>query len=318
MQGPVQLLPEQAATIATDIDLLIYGLVGVSLFFFLLVTALIAFFAIRYRAGSKANRVRTQPDKFTLEIIWTIIPTILALGFFVWSMDVFFDYFRVPENSHEILVTGKQWMWKIQHPNGKREINELHVPVDTDIKLTMTSEDVIHSFFVPAFRIKKDVLPGKFTDLAFRATKPGRYHLFCAEYCGLNHSTMTGTVVVMEQNSYQEWLRTGTNPALASQGAGEQLFTRLGCAVCHRESAGARGPSLNGLLAREVELRSGEVIQPDDEYIRESIVNPRAKLVAGYPALMPTYKNQLTGEELLQLVDYVKSLSETTTAQSTP
>lgn len=290
-------------------DLFLYVLVGLSVFFFVLVVALVAIFAIRYRHGSKANRQRRYADSFWLEVFWAGVPTLIALALFVWSAAVFFNYWRIPEGAQEVFVTGKQWMWKIQHANGRREINNLHVPINTPIKLTMTSEDVIHSFFIPEFRVKRDVLPGKYTTLWFEPTKTGTYHLFCAEYCGLNHSTMTGSVIVMEQTDYEKWLLEGNVEELAGGAStGEQIFTKMGCLVCHREGASARGPFLAGVFGSEVQLQTGETITADEEYLRESILNPKAKIVFGYAALMPTYKNQLSQDDVFELVNYIKSL----------
>jgi cytochrome c oxidase subunit 2 len=207
----------------------------------------------------------------------------------------------------EIYVVGKQWMWKIQHPSGNREINELHIPVGKPVKLVMTSQDVIHSFYVPAFRIKQDVLPGRYSTQWFEATRTGEYHLFCAEYCGTSHSGMIGKIVVLEQDEYEDWL-TGKMGGATMLSSGEQLFQQFGCQTCHRQVSGQRGPSLEGLFGKQVRLTSGDVVLADQEYIRESILNPNAKLVAGYPRLMPTYRNQLNPDQVNQLVEYVKSM----------
>jgi cytochrome c oxidase subunit 2 len=217
--------------------------------------------------------------------------------------------YRMPAEALDIYVVGKQWMWKFQHTTGQREINELHVPVGRKIKLTMTTEDVIHSFFVPAFRTKTDVVPGRYTYLWFQATKPGRYHLFCTEYCGTNHSGMTGSIVVMEPTEYDEWLSGGANQQ-SPVAAGQQLFQTLGCASCHSEGGqGGRGAPLAGIFGKQVALANGQTVTADDAYLRESILNPQAKLVAGYGPIMPTFQGQVSEEQLLQLVTYIKSLS---------
>jgi cytochrome c oxidase subunit 2 len=217
-----------------------------------------------------------------------------------------------PKNAMEIYVVGKQWMWKIQHPEGNREINELHVPVGRPVKLIMTSQDVIHSFYIPAFRIKQDVLPGRYSEQWFEATTPGEYHLFCAEYCGTSHSGMIGKVIVMEPADYEKWLMSASATGIAMAANGAELFERYGCRTCHRQDSGQRGPALDGLFGKQVKLAGGQTIVADQEYIRESILNPSAKMVEGYAPLMPTYKNQLTHEQVNQLIEYVRSLSPTT------
>jgi cytochrome c oxidase subunit 2 len=202
---------------------------------------------------------------------------------------------------------GKQWMWKAQHPLGKSEINMLHVPVNQPVKLIMTSQDVIHSFYIPAFRVKKDVLPGRYTELWFEATKTGEYHLFCAEYCGTEHSQMIGSVVVMEQLEYERWL-SGNVAGESMAAAGQRLFEQRGCASCHAGTSDARGPALAGLFGKEVQLEDGRTVTADESYLRESILNPQAKVVAGYSPVMPTFEGQISEEGLLQLVAYIKSL----------
>jgi cytochrome c oxidase subunit 2 len=228
---------------------------------------------------------------------------------FGWGSLLFLRNARTPPGSFEIYVVAKQWMWKIQHPEGLREINELHVPTGMPVRLVMTSEDVIHSFYVPAFRVKQDVLPGRYTSMWFQPTRAGKYHLFCAEYCGNQHSAMGGWVYVMEPAEYEKWLSGGsTGESMATTGQG--LFERLGCSSCHRSEGGGRGPSLEGLLGKKVQLDSGQAVVADESYIRESILNPRAKIVGGYQPLMPTFQGQVSEEQLLQLVAYLKSLKK--------
>jgi cytochrome c oxidase subunit 2 len=235
---------------------------------------------------------------------------------FAWGASLYFHLSYPPANALNLYVVGKQWMWKIQHPEGRREINELHVPVGQPIKLTMTSEDVIHSFFVPAFRTKMDVVPGRYTTLWFEATKAGEYHLFCAEYCGTSHSLMIGRVVVMEPVQYQEWLSGGSSQEPLTV-AGERLFQQLGCDTCHRADSRARGPVLEGLFGKSVQLQGGQTVIADEAYIRESILNPNAKLVTGYQPLMPTFQGLVSEEGILQILAYIKSLrtSEETRAE---
>jgi cytochrome c oxidase subunit 2 len=226
---------------------------------------------------------------------------------FFWSADIFFVLRRPPRDSMEIKVVGKRWMWKLQHLSGQREINELHVPVGVPVKLTMTSEDVIHGFFVPAFRVKMDVLPGRYTTLWFKATKAGRYHLFCAEYCGTKHSGMTGWVVVMEPAEFQTWLSGGAS-GLSLAAAGQKMFQDLGCVTCHQADATGRGPSIEGVYGRSVRLVGGGTVTADEAYIRESIVTPAAKVVEGYQPIMPTYQGLVNEEGLMQLIAYIASL----------
>src|SRR6185503_3537020 len=218
---------------------------------------------------------------------------------------------RPPDDALQVNVVGKQWMWKVQHMNGRREINELHMPVGRPVRITMTSEDVIHSFYVPAFRTKQDAVPGRYTSMWFEATKPGRYHLFCAEYCGTLHSGMIGQVVVMEPAAFQAWLSgsvSGEGPALSAAAAGEQVFIRTGCPSCHAAEPGARGPALAGLLGSTVKLRGGRTVTADEGYVRESIFNPTAKVVDGYEPITPTYQGLLSEEDVMQLIAYLRSL----------
>jgi cytochrome c oxidase subunit 2 len=305
------LFPESASTMSGRIDLLYFFLVAVSLFFAVLISLLVIYFAIKYR---QRPEVEQPPNPILgdirLELLWTFIPLALSLIMFVWGTNLFFAFAKAPSNALEIFVVGKQWMWKLQHLEGKREINELHVPVGYPIKLTMTSEDVIHSFFIPAFRVKMDVLPGRYTSAWFEATKTGEYHLFCAEYCGTKHSGMIGKVVVMEPWEYEKWLQTfiSAEAGESLEETGEKIFNQLGCQTCHKMDATARGPSLAGLFGSTVQLKNGKSITADEGYIRESVLNPNAKMVAGYEAIMPTYTGQINEEQLIQILAYIKSL----------
>ena len=303
-------MPEAASTIAGQVDALYFYLVGVTIFFTLLIAALVIYFVIKYRRRSPYEIPRPIAGSVKLESIWTVIPFLIAMSIFAWGASVYFAQYRPPKEATEIYVVGKQWMWKIQHATGQREINELHVPVGRKIKLIMATEDAIHSFFIPAFRIKSDVVPGRYTITWFEATKPGRYHLFCAEYCGTNHSGMTGTVVVMEPAEFDNWLSGNANQ-VSPVVAGRQLFTAtLGCAQCHGDNGeGGRGPALAGILNTQVQLDNGSTATIDDNYLRESILNPQAKIVAGYRPEMPTFQGQVSEEQLLQLIAYIKSLS---------
>lgn len=310
------LFPEQASTLAGDVDLLFLGWVLVSLISSLLVGGLVLYFALRYRRR-KADQVGTDEHAPAfLEIAWSVIPLVICLGFFFWGAKVFFAIARPPANAVEYFVTGKQWMWKVQHPSGVREINHLHVPVGVPIKLTMTSEDVIHSFFMPAFRVKQDVLPGYYSTVWFEATKTGRYHLFCAEYCGVEHSKMGGWITVMTPDEYEAWL--GGGPASKPPAElGKELFSTLACNTCHMAGDTQRGPKLDGLYGSQVQLANGRVVEADDNYLRESIVNPGAKQVAGFDLLMPMFQGQLSAEQLNALIAYIKSLPKTVDGPAT-
>jgi cytochrome c oxidase subunit 2 len=308
--GPtLPLFPEQASTMAGRVDALYFYLLAVSAFFATLIAVLVISFAIKYRRRSETELPRGIAGSLKLELAWTVIPLLITLSFFFWGARVFFAMNRPPNDALEVYVVGKQWMWKIQHADGQREINELHVPVNRAVRLTMTSEDVIHDFFVPAFRMKKDVLPGRYTTEWFQATKPGRYHLFCAQYCGTKHSAMIGWIDAMEPADYQAWLSGGVaSESLAASGA--KLFARHACNTCHRPDALARGPNLEGLFGKPVQLADGRTVVADESYIRESILQPNSKIVAGFQPIMPTFQGLVSEEELLQLVAYVKSLSK--------
>jgi len=306
------LFPESASTTAGQVDALFFFLVGVSAFFAVLIAVLVVWLAIRYRRRDPESVGTAVHGMLSLEIVWTAIPFALAMVMFFWGAHVYVGMARPPDDAHEIFVVGKQWMWKLQHLEGRREINELHVPVGQPIKLTMTSEDVIHSFFVPAFRIKSDVVPGRYSTAWFEATKTGEFHLFCAEYCGTEHSQMIGRVVVMDRADFQDWLggesgQAGGAPVSLAD-VGGKLFAQKGCASCHKDTAGAMGPSLNGLFGTQVKLADGGTVLADTGYVRESILSPQAKLVGGYGPIMPTFQGQLDEEEVVALVQYIRSL----------
>ena len=302
------LFPEQASTIAPRVDALLFFLVAVSVFFVTLIFCMIIFLAVKYRRRTEDERPRPIEGVLWLEVFWTLIPFGLTMVIFVWGAIIFFDIFSPPNDALEISIVGRQWMWKAQHPEGQREINELHVPVRQAVKLMMTSEDVIHDFFLPAFRLKQDVLPGRYTSLWFEATKSGVYPLYCAEYCGTQHSGMIGRVVVLEPADFEKWLSGGAT-GMSMAELGESLFQRFGCAACHRATGTSQGPSLAGLFGKSVQLQQGITVTADENYIRESIVDPRAKIVAGYQPIMPTFKGLVSEEAILQIIAYIKSLS---------
>jgi cytochrome c oxidase subunit 2 len=312
MNSLFELLPEQASTAAASMDRLYLFIWFVSVFFVLLTAALVVFFAVRYRRRSE-SQVTTPPHLSSkLELAASGVLFVLVMVMFAWGSVVFYQFNTPPDDAMEVLVVGKQWMWKLQQPQGKREINELHVPVGQPVKLTMTSEDVIHSFFIPAFRVKNDVVPGRYTSVWFEPTKPGDYHMFCAQYCGTEHSMMVGWVHVLTPADYEKWLRGEAGPAESPAAAGAKLFTKLGCATCHNpEMSTALGPKLDALVGHKVELADGTTLVADEAYLRESILNSQAKIVKGYQPLMPLFKGMITEDQLMQLIAYIKSLSKT-------
>ncbi len=309
MSGDFQLMPEQASSLASEVDAVYWFLIAVSAFFTVLIAFLIIYFAIKYRRGSPADRTVGKSHFYALELTWIVVPFALTMVMFFWGARIYFRQSRAPAEAMEINCVARQWMWKFQHPAGQAEINDLHVPLGQPVKINMISEDVIHSLYVPAFRIKQDVLPGRYTSLWFRPTKVGQYHLFCAEYCGAKHSEMRGTVHVMEPSQYQSWLAGGRavqSPAMA----GRRLFEQLRCDTCHLSGGmTGRGPSLVGLFGKTVPLHGGQTVVADETYLRESILRPAAKVVAGYQPIMPAYEGQIGEEGLLQLIAEIKSLA---------
>jgi cytochrome c oxidase subunit 2 len=308
VQSQLPLYPEQASNFAPHVDGLMLFLTAVSFFFATGITIAIIFFFFKYRRKNPNALGTPIHGDMRLEATWMIVPLILAMGMFSWGAIIYVDYRRAPTDTLDIYVIGKQWMWKAQQPNGQKEINELHVPVGRNVRLILASEDVIHDFYVPAFRVKMDVVPGRYNVMWFRPTQPGRYHFFCSQYCGTNHAIMGGWVTVMEPSDYSAWLggSTGgdTNPVVA----GEKLFSEKACNTCHAGSGLGRAPSLNGVYGGNVLLADGTSVVADDAYIRESILQPNAKIVAGYQPLMPTFQGQLTEEQILALTSYIKSL----------
>jgi cytochrome c oxidase subunit 2 len=318
MNTGFQLFPDQASSAAPRVDALYVYLLCVTGFFTLMIFLAIVFLALYYRRSAKRNRTRSRPagKVWMLETTWIAIPFALTMVMFFWGARIYFDMYSTPVVAIELQVVAKQWMWKVQHPQGRSEINELHVPIGRAVRLRMISEDVIHSFYVPAFRMKMDVLPARYTTLWFEATKPGRYHLFCAEYCGTDHAAMSGHVVVMQPAEYADWLSGAT--AQAPPARGEKLFAEFRCQQCHQAGREATSPSLEGLFGATVALADGRAVRADDGYLRESIVNPMAKVTAGFQPLMPAYQDQLNEEQLFQLIDYIKSLPGSQTEGGPP
>jgi cytochrome c oxidase subunit 2 len=320
------LFPEQASTMAAQVDYFYLFLIAVSLFFGIIIAVMLVGFSIQFRRRHPQDVGHHIHGSTVLEIAWSVIPFGITMVIFAWGVWLFFGFSRPPDNAHEVFVVGKQWMWKLQHMEGRREINELHVPIGQAVRLTMTSEDVIHSFYIPAFRMKFDVVPGRYTTSWFEATKVGEYHLFCAEYCGTEHSGMIGKIVVMEPADFERWLSEqppvpqppGQPVAAAAPSggapspvaAGEALFTAKACATCHLPQGGGLGPSLAGVFGESVTLSDGSTVTIDDAYVRESILNPTAKVVQGFQPVMPTFQGQLSEEQVMQLIQYIKSLKK--------
>ncbi len=314
MWSGTPLFPEAASTIATNVDRLYFFLLAITAFFSLLIAGLIVYYAVKFRRRSPRATGAKIHTNYLLEITWTVVPFLITLVIFFWGSRIFFAMSHPPAETLNVYAVGKQWMWKFQHLDGQREIDELHVPVDRDVRIIATSEDVIHDFFVPAFRVKADVVPGRYVTIWFRATRPGRYRLFCAEYCGTKHSGMTGQVVVMEPPAYQTWLSGGVSQQSLTE-QGQQLFADLACNTCHRSDLQGRGPVLEGVFGTTVTLQSGQKLVVDEGYVRESILMPAAKIVAGYQPIMPTFQGQVSEEQLLALVEYVKSLQNVKTGR---
>ncbi len=309
-----------ASNFAGQVDLLFWFITILAAIIAVGVFILIVVFAVRYRRRYAGYVPPAIEGNNRLEIAWIVIPTIIALATFAWAAVVYVHMYNPPQDATTIYVVGRQWMWKAQQPTGQWENNELHVPVGKPVKLVMTSQDVIHDFFIPAFRVKQDVIPGRYTTMWFTAEKPGVYDLFCAEYCGTSHSEMIGKVYAMSPQDYEAWLSGGTTSAstsggamggsqASSQSAGQQLYQSLGCASCHGQNGeGNIGPRLAGLYGSQVQLSNGQTVTADDAYIRESILNPQAKIVKGYQPIMPTFQGQVTEQDILQLIQFIKSL----------
>jgi cytochrome c oxidase subunit II len=301
--------PQQASEQAAQIDALYFFLLAVTGFFAVLVAVLVVVFAIKFRRKHDQEVGYPIHGSLALELLWTFIPLGITMVMFVWGAQVFFHMTRAPKNAMDIYIVGKQWMWKAQHMDGAREINELHVPIGRPVRLIMGSEDVIHSFFIPDFRVKADVVPGRYNHMWFTATQPGRFHIFCTQYCGTKHSAMIGWVTAMTPADYQTWLSGGSTGGSMSE-AGAKLFTDLACVTCHIDNGQGRGPVLKGLYGKQVLVNNNQTVTFDDAYIRESILTPQAKVVAGFQPIMPTFQGLVTEEQLLQLIAYVKSLSD--------
>ena len=301
------LFPPEASSTAQQVDWIYFALTALTLLTCAVVFLPIIFFAIKYRRGSKANRSNPRIESLWIESGWTIVPLLIFIGLFGWGAIVYFQIERPPRDALQVQVVGKQWMWKLQHAEGRREINELHVPVGRAVSLTMTSQDVIHSFFVPAFRVKQDVVPGRYTSEWFKPTEAGEYHIFCSLYCGTQHSAMIGRVVVMEPVDYERWLNTG-RPAESIALTGERLFRERGCSGCHSVNSKFHAPLLEGVFGKSSPLENGEIVPMDERYVRDSILLPGKEIAKGYQNIMPSYAGQLSEEEIMQLIAYLKSI----------
>ncbi|MGE5263391.1 MAG: cytochrome c oxidase subunit II [Acidobacteriota bacterium] len=304
----LKLFPDQASTTAWPVDAVFLFILALSLLVLLSIGGAILFFVIKYRRRSEDEIPPQIEGSNRLELAWTIIPFGAFMVFFFLGANIYLSNAQPPPNSMEIYVVARQWMWKFEHAEGQQEINELHVPVGRPVKLIMTSQDVIHSFFIPDFRIKQDVLPDRYTTAWFEATKPGRYHLFCSQYCGTEHAEMTGTILVMEPAEYQGWLSGGGIDAQSPADAGRKLFEQMGCAGCHQTNGRGAGPSLEGVFGTTVRLQGGGAVKADEDYVRESILDPTAKIVEGFQPVMPSFRGKLTEQQIMALIAYIVNI----------
>ena len=309
------LFPAEASGISPYVDSLYFFLLLMTVVGTALVAVLVFGFSIRYRR--QKNPVATQVEGSTLlEATWTIIPLAVFLLVFVWGALLYFRIYNPPTNAMNIYVVGKQWMWKAEHPGGQHEINALHIPTGQPVQLTMISQDVFHSFSIPAFRVKREVIPGRYSTVWFNATTPGVYHLFCTQYCGTQHSGMIGAITVLTPDDYKKWLHESTSGMSLAQN-GERLFASMGCNQCHSGNAAARGPNLAGVYGSKLTLNDGSKVLVNDAYLRDSILNPSQHVTAGFAPIMPTYQGQISEDGLIDLVEYIKGLQTNYRVQQT-
>ena len=309
--NPLEIWPAAASASAVEADHLILAFTLVILFLTVPIFVAITYFAFRYRSGKAANRRHSDARSNLVELSWMIIPFVLTLGFFFWGARMFDEHRHVPPGALQVNVIGRQWMWKFQHPGGQSEIDNLHVPLGQPVLLRMISQDVIHALYVPALRIQMDVLPGRYTEMWFKADRAGSFHLFCSEYCGTDHSVMDGQLTIMQPADYQDWLgRSGSGATLAV--AGEALFISYGCSGCHGESSTARAPTLRGLAGQPVPLAAGGTVTADDGFIRDMILRPDSNRIAGYGQVMPSFKGVIAEDDLTRLIAYIKSTGQQT------
>jgi cytochrome c oxidase subunit 2 len=314
MRGPltiaqIQFLPDQASDLARQVDQLFWAMIGITGSVVVGLGAVIIFYLVKYRRSNRSvDRKLGNCSTLPAESTWTLIPLFIFMGMFAWGTNIYFQKNEVPRNAIEIAVVGKQWMWKTQHPEGKKEINQLHVPLGKTIKLILTSEDVIHDFGLPAFRVKEDVLPGRYTTEWFTPTKAGMFEFFCNQYCGTNHAHMIGRVYVMEPQAYAGWLRTGPG-STPIVNAGGDLYRSLGCSGCHEPNGVVRAPTLHGLYGQPVPLSDGRIVTADERYLRDSVLMPGSEVVASYDSVMPSFSGRLSEDQIYQLIAFIKSLS---------
>lgn len=320
----VPLIPERASNFANHVDAIFYTLTALTAFFTILVLGLLVFLAYRYRRGSNVDRSRPVHHHLGLELTWSIIPLVMGLAVFVWSAIPYSQAFKPTKDAIQIYVIGKRWMWHVQHENGIRENNEMHIPIGKTVQVSTISQDVIHGFFVPEFRIKRDAIPGRWNTMQFTATKVGKYHLFCTEYCGQGHSRMAGWVYVMPPADYEAWLANGGAQVVRAkqtlEDLGAKIYEQMACGSCHDKDGIGRGPILTGIYGKQVRKKDGTLTLADTAYLRESILFPSDDIVAGYQQVMPSYKDQLDEEQVLQVIAYIKSLGQVreTPSSATP
>jgi cytochrome c oxidase subunit 2 len=312
----IPFLPPTASKEGEAISALYWTISWLAVFFGSIVLFGAIYLAVKYRASNEAvRRDDAVETDMKLELTWTLLPLVLALAIFAWAAKLYAGIYAPREGAYEVFVIGKQWMWHCQHPNGVRENNELHLPAGRLIKVTAISQDVIHAFSIPAFRVKRDVVPGRYNTMFFTPTQPGKYHLFCTEYCGTKHSEMIGWVYVMQPDEFEKWLAGGgaaaAPTAMSLEEQGKQVFEGVGaCNTCHMNpNSAVKAPDLRGLFGSKVKLADGSTVVADEAYLRESILNPAAKVVAGYQAAMPAYQGVLSEEQVVQLIAYIKSLA---------
>lgn len=301
--------PFEASTFAFKVDSLFYTLLGLSVVMLLALGILVVTFCVLYRHNRNAKRAKHTKYADKIEVFWILAPVIIFIGLFIWSGFLYVPLESPPDDAMEIHVVGKQWMWMFYHPNGRRELNELHVPVNQPVKLILSSDDVIHSFYVPAFRIKQDAVPGRYTQIWFNAVYRNHFRLFCAEYCGTDHSKMRGWIYTLNQDEYQQWLTSGDKETQSLVAQGKALFTAMGCSGCHAPTSDVHAPRLDGLYGSPVALQNGAVIVADEAYIRDSILLPDKQVVAGFSNIMPSFQGQVDETKLLKLISYIKSIS---------
>jgi cytochrome c oxidase subunit 2 len=313
----IQFFPDQASKMAGQVDTLLLCLVVITGAVTFGIAAVMIFFLAKYRKRAAADRTPPKSENLLVEVTWSVIPFFIFLGLFGWGAKIYFEESIDPKNAMEVHVIGKQWMWKLEHLQGKREINQLHAPLGQTVKLVMTSQDVIHSFFMPAFRIKEDVLPGRYTTQWFKATKLGTYRIFCAQYCGTNHALMIGQVIVMTPTDFAAWLKTGRETVSVAQ-RGEQLFHSFGCSGCHAAQAAVRAPLLEGVYGSQVPLVDGRIVHADERYLRDCILIPNTQIVAGFDPVMPSFQGRLSEDDLFAIITYIKSIGSSPPEASIP